>query len=98
MALTGEEPGLRLLVHRCNSQVNLTTHPIPTASWRNRAHKFRRSKTQYDVTSVTDKQKHSTFVAISAAGEVRSTKFIIVIEDIEHVLAPGKRLGVQCVK
>ena len=37
----------------------------------------------------TDRQKNSTFLAATAAGEIRaSTKLGMVIEDLEHVLAP----------
>ena len=42
----------------------------------------------------TDKQKNSTFLAAPAAGEIRApANLALVIEDLEHVLAPLKRLG-----
>jgi len=62
----------------------------PTPSWRNQVHKVWRSKAWR-----TDKQtKNSMFLA--GWWNPNPTKLGIVMEDLEHVLAPHKLLGVWC--
>ena len=75
---------------------------IPTSSWWNRAHKLWRSKAwrqKRDRKSVTEKawrtDKKLNVVHRPGGGwNPIATKLYTVIEDLEHVLPPLKRLGV----
>jgi len=52
-----------------------------------------KSVTNKQTDRQTNKQKNSTFLAATAAGEIGAPPNM-VIEDLEHVLAPVKLLGV----
>jgi len=68
----------------------------PTLSWRNRAHNLRRSKA-WRTNTQTNKQKKLNDLGCPGSGWNSSpTKLAMAIEDLEHVLAPLKLLGVRC--
>jgi len=86
-------------LRKLNTDAQLQTFPYPMASksflYSNAF--MAKSGAQYlTFNSVTDKQtetKNSTFLATPAAGEIRAPPNGMVIEDLEHVLAPPKLLG-----
>jgi len=69
-----------------NSKIHME-HPAPPGVYWQRSDK---------CDEETDRQtKNSTLLVAPAAGEIRApTKLGMVIEDLEHVLAPPQRLGV----
>jgi len=66
---------------------------IPTSSWWNRAHKLWRSKALRTEKAWRTNKKLTVFRRPGGGWNPISTKLGKVIEDLEHVLAPLKRLG-----
>jgi len=65
----------------------------PTPSWRNRVHKLWRWKA-WRTNRQTDK---NVFGHPGGGWNTSPTKLGMVLEDVEHVLAPRKRFGVWCI-
>jgi len=83
---------------KLNTGAQLQTFPYPTASKSflySNAFMAKLGAQTLTFKSVTDKQtkKHNVFGHPGGGWNPRPTKLGIVIEDLEHVLAPLKRLG-----